>query len=404
MTVRSRASQVFLAALLIGLGVAAASLAQPAADAVSRGRYLATVGECAGCHTDKAGPFAGGRAFATKFGVVESANITPDVQTGIGGWSSDQFYRALHEGRGKGGNLYPAFPYPYFTRVARADSDALFAYLRTVAPVSNAPPRDRLTFPMNLRPIMAFWNALYFRPGEYRPDPTHSPAWNRGAYIVQGLAHCGACHSPKNALEADSRSHPFEGGVIEGWFAPNLTGDPRSGLGGWSEDELYAFLKTGRNPHTAAGGMMAGVVQGSISKLEDPDLRAIAIYIKSLPASAPRPAPRIDAAVMARGAAVYAASCASCHGGSGEGAGGLPPLRDSPNVQASNPATLVRYVLNGTRTALTLAHPQPDVMPAMAAQLDDQEAADALSFIRNSWNNSAPQVDPRQVAAIRAGG
>ena len=395
-----RLPRIFQAVLVAGAALASSGRAQPAADVLEHGRYLATVGECAGCHTGAAGPFAGGRAFPSSFGVVESANITQDVETGIGAWSADDLYRALHEGRSKGGaHLYPAFPYPYFTRVTRADSDALYAFLRTVPAVRNAPRRDRLAFPMSWRPIMAFWNALYFRPGEFRPDPAHSPAWNRGAYLVKGLAHCGACHSPKNALAADSRSHPFEGGVIEGWFAPDLTGDPRSGLGSWSEDDLFTFLKTGRNPHTAAGGMMAGVVQGSISKLADDDLHAIAAYIKSLPPSAPQPAPRLDPAVMARGGAVYAAQCASCHEG---GQNMPPPLQGAPNVQASNPTTLIRYLLNGTRTAITPAHPQPDVMPAMAATLDDRQTADVLSYIRNSWGNAASQVSPRQVAAVRA--
>jgi len=402
----SRAPLALLAVGLVSLTSASVSRGQSgSSDAVAQGRYLATVGECAGCHSASAGPFAGGREFHTKFGVVESANITPDVETGIGAWSADQFYRALHKGRGKSGaHLYPAFPYPYFTRVTRADSDALYAYLRTIPAVRNAPLRDRLSFPMNIRAVMAFWNALYFQPGEFKPDPGQSPAWNRGAYIVQGLAHCGACHSPKDALEGDSRTHPFEGGVIEGWFAPNLTGDPRAGLGGWSEDDVFAFLKTGRNPHTAAGGLMAGVVQGSISKLQDDDIRAIAVYIKSLPSSAPQPAAPVDPAIMSRGAAVFAAQCFSCHAPNGEATGDLPPLRGSPNVQAANPATLIRYVLNGTNTAVTLAHPQPAVMPAMASQLSDGQTADVLSYIRNAWGNAASQVSARQTAKIRASG
>ena len=401
MSRRSNAPMTLLAVLLLGLGAASASRGQSGADDLqARGRYLATLGECAGCHTAEAGRLAGGREFHTKFGVVASANITPDAATGIGAWSSDEFYRALHQGRSKNGmHLYPAFPYPYFTRITRADSDALYAYLRTVPPVSNAPKRDRLMFPMNIRGIVGVWNALYFRPGEFQPDPARSPAWNRGAYIVQGPAHCAACHSPKNGLEADSQSHPFEGGVIEGWFAPNLTGDPRSGLGAWSEDDLVLFLKTGRNPHTAAGGMMAGVVQGSVSQMDDGDIRAIATYIKSLPPSAPRPAPRVDPAAMTRGGAVFTAQCAGCHADTN-----LPPLQGSPNIQASNPMTLIRYVLNGTKTAVTAAHPQPAVMPGMAAQLDDRQAADVLTYVRNSWGNAAPPVGAGQVAKVRAAG
>ena len=400
MSASARRYRLTLTLLLFGLLWGSASIAQTGGDAVARGRYLATVGECAGCHSASAGPYAGGREFQTKFGVVESANITPDPATGIGAWSDEQFYRALHEGRSaNGSHLYPAFPYPYFTKLTRADADAIHAFLRTVAPVANSPHRNRLAFPMNIRGIMAIWNALYFRPGEYQPDPARSPAWNRGAYIVTGPAHCGACHSPKNVLEADSRSHPFEGGVIEGWFAPNLTGEPQTGLGSWSEDEVVEFLQTGRNRHTAAGGLMTNVVQGSISKLDPADVRAIATYLKSLPASASPPPARLDPAAMVRGKSVYGAHCASCHDA---GAGGLPPLQGAPNVQAPNPTTLNRYVLSGTRTAVTAAHPQPAVMPGLAGDLSDQEAADALSYIRNARGNAAPQVSAGQVAKIRA--
>ena len=405
---RSRALVSVIAAGVLGLAwVSAASSQIGGADAVARGRYLATLGECAGCHSGSAGAFAGGREFHTKFGVVESANITPDAATGIGSWSADQFYRALHTGRSaNGANLYPAFPYPYFTKLTRTDADALYAYLRTVPEIRNSPHRNRLAFPMNIRGIMAFWNALYFRAGEFQPDPSRSAAWNRGAYIVTGPAHCGACHSPKNFLEADSRSHPFEGGMIEGWFAPNLTGDPRNGLGSWSQDEVAQFLQTGRNPHTAAGGLMSGVVQGSISKMDPGDIVAIAAFLKSLPPSAPQPSAHVDTAALARGETVFSAKCASCHVGEGQGANraasDLPPLQGSPHVQAQNPTTLIRYMLSGTRTAVTAAHPQPVVMPGFAAELDDKQTADVLSYIRNAWGDSAAPVSARQVAKIRA--
>ena len=404
----SRALASVVAAGVLALAWASTAASQAGNDdAVARGRYLATLGECAGCHSGSAGAFAGGNAFHTKFGVVESANITPDATTGIGTWSADQFYRALHEGRSANGqDLYPAFPYPYFTRLTRTDADALYAYLRTVPQIRNSPHRNRLAFPMSIRGIMAFWNALYFRAGEFQPDPARSAAWNRGAYIVTGPAHCGACHSPKNVLEADSRTHPFEGGMIEGWFAPNLTADPRSGLGSWSQDEVVQFLQTGRNRHTAAGGLMSGVVQGSVSKMDPDDVRAIATYLKSLPPSAPKPAVHVDAPAMARGQTVFAANCASCHAGEGQSADrvapDLPPLQGSPHIQAQNPTTLIRYVLSGTRTAVTAAHPQPAVMPGFAAELDDRQTADVLSYIRNAWGDSASAVSAGQVASIRA--
>ena len=393
--------------LLIPLTVTALGLAGARAqdsDPVARGQYLATLGECGGCHRSDKGPFGGGAVFHTKFGAVGAANISPDMATGIGTWSADDFYRALHKGRSRNGaHLYPAFPYPYFTHVTREDADALYAYLRTVKPVSNAPKRNMLAFPFSIRGTMVIWNALFFRPGTFQPDPAKSAEWNRGAYIVTSLAHCGACHSPKNWLEADSRSRPFQGGMIEGWFAPNLSGDPRTGLGQWSHDDLVQFLATGRNRTTAAGGLMANVVSGSVVHFQDADVQAVATYIKSLPPSKPPGPVKIDAVGMSRGQAVYAAQCASCHdkGAAGE-APDLPPLQGSPHVQAANATTLIRYTLNGTRTAVTPAWPQAQSMPGYADKLDDQQTADVLTYVRNAWGNAAPAVKAGQVAKVRA--
>ncbi len=397
-----RLVSLFISVALAGIGLTGAQAQD--SDAVARGRYLATLGECGGCHRSDKGPFGGGAVFHTKFGAVAAANISPDDATGIGTWSADDFYRALHKGRSKNGaHLYPAFPYPYFTKVAREDSDSLYAYLRTVAPVSNAPRRNQLAFPFSIRGTMVIWNALFFREGTFRPDPGQSTEWNRGAYIVQSLAHCGACHSPKNFLEADSRSRPYQGGMIEGWFAPNLTADPRTGLCDWSHEDLVRFLQTGRNRATAAGGLMANVVQGSVSHFQDADVAAVATYIKSLPPSPPPRPVKVDPAVMDRGQAVYAAHCASCHdaGASGEMAD-LPPLKGSPHVQAANPTTLIRYTLSGTRTATTAAFPKPLAMPGYAAKLDDQQTAEVLTYVRNAWGNTAPPVKPDQVAKVRA--
>ncbi len=393
-----------MAAAAVWSGLGAAGPRAQDVDAVARGRYLTTLGECGGCHRNDKGPYGGGAVFHTKFGAVAAANISPDNATGIGTWSAEDFYRALHKGRSKNGaHLYPAFPYPYFTNIARSDADDLYAYLRTVAPVSNSPKRNQLMFPFSIRGTMVIWNALFFREGPFQPDPARPAEWNRGAYIVQSLAHCGACHSPKNFLEADSRSRPFQGGMIEGWFAPNLAADPRTGLGDWSHDDLVQFLKTGRNRTTAAGGLMANVVQGSVVQFRDTDVEAVATYIKSLPPSAPPRPVTVDPAVMSRGQAVYAANCASCHdkGAAGE-APDLPPLAGSPSVQAGNPTTLVRYVLNGTSTAKTPAHPQAQAMEGYAAKLDDRQTADVLTYIRNAWGNSAPVVKAGQVAKVRA--
>ena len=390
-----------LAAATLWSGVGVPGPRAQDSDAVARGRYLTTLGECGGCHRSDKGPYGGGAVFHTKFGAVAAANISPDNATGIGTWSADDFYRALHKGRSKNGaHLYPAFPYPYFTNITRSDADDLYAYLRTVAPVSNSPKRNQLMFPFSIRGTMVIWNALFFREGPFLPDPARPAEWNRGAYIVQSLAHCGACHSPKNFLEADSRSRPFQGGMIEGWFAPNLAADPRTGLGDWSHEDLVQFLKTGRNRTTAAGGLMANVVQGSVVQFRDADVEAVATYIKSLPPSPPPPPVKVDPAAMSRGQVVYAANCASCHD---KGApGDLPPLAGSPHVQAANPTTLIRYTLNGTRTAKTPAHPDVLAMDGYAAKLDDQQTADILTYIRNAWGNSAPVVKAGQVSKVRA--
>jgi mono/diheme cytochrome c family protein len=218
-------------------------------DAVARGRYLAVLGDCAGCHTAPHGaPFAGGLPFTASFGTLYSSNITPDRQTGIGNWTADQFYRALHQGIAAGGkHLYPAFPYPYFTLLDRADTDALFAFLKARKPAHSTPPENRLHFPFNIRLVMMFWNWLFLDDSRFKPDPAKSAAWNRGAFIVRGLGHCAACHTPKNILFGDETSKALTGAVEEDWYSANLTGNPHIGLGEWSKADVVRFLATGRN-------------------------------------------------------------------------------------------------------------------------------------------------------------
>jgi mono/diheme cytochrome c family protein len=387
------------------LAGAVPALSQPASpsdsDAVAKGRYLATLGGCGDCHTDKAGAYAGGRALTSGMGAVVTANITPDPQTGIGTWSADDFYLAMHEGKSrKVGHLYPAFPYPHFTQVTREDSDALYAFLRAQAPVVNDPKRNQLHFPTNIRGIMATWNGLYFHKGTYQPDPARGAEWNRGAYIVQALAHCGACHSPKNALQAEVAARAFQGGDVEGWFAPNLTPEARTGLGRWSKQDIVDFLKTGRNRMTGGGGPMAGVIMGSTSKMDDADLSAIATYLQSLPASPPPATERIDAAAVQRGGSLFAASCARCHG---DGSGGFAPALDGDAlVQASDPATIVRYILGGAKSPVTEAQPKPLQMPAFGDKLSDQQVADVASYVRAGWTNRAASVSAGEVARQRA--
>jgi mono/diheme cytochrome c family protein len=392
------------AALLLAIGgpARAQPVATGDADLVARGRYLAILGGCSDCHTAEAGPYAGGRTLTSGIGSVGSANITPDPETGIGAWSAEDFYRALHTGKSvKVGHLYPGFPYPHFTKITRADADALYAFLRTQAPIHNDPQRNQLPFPLSVRGFMAVWNGLFLHEGTYQPDAARDEAWNRGAYVVEALAHCGACHSPKNALQAEVAARAFQGGDVEGWFAPNLTPEPRIGLGRWSKQDLVDFLKTGRNRLTMAGGPMAGVVAGSTSHMDDADLQAIAGYILSLPASPPPAAGRIDAAAVQRGGAIFTARCAACHGAEGGGGRG-PALDGDALVQAPNASTIVRYILSGAKAPATEAHPTPALMPAFGDKLSDQELADVTSYVRAGWSNRAGSVSAGDVARLRA--
>ena len=259
---------------------------------IERGRYLAIVGDCASCHNAPGSgqPYAGGRPIETPFGVVVGANITPDPDTGIGAWSDETFVRALREGKGyHGERLYPAMPYPYYTKLSESDALAIRAYLNTVTPVRNAVVSNKLPFPFDIREGMAAWNALYFRSGEFKPDPTKSAEWNRGAYLVEGLGHCGACHTPKTRLGGDDRAHALQGYALQGWFAPNITNDSERGLGGWSVDDIVAYLKTGHNAVTASTGIMGEEIALSSSQMTDADLTAIATYLKDLPGQTSSP-------------------------------------------------------------------------------------------------------------------
>ncbi|HEX4860269.1 MAG TPA: cytochrome c, partial [Rhizomicrobium sp.] len=234
---------------------------------VARGRYLATLGDCAICHTAPGAssrPYAGGYALHAYFGTVYSTNITPDKATGIGAWSADQFYRAMHEGiAADGRHLYPAFPYVYFTKLSRADSDALYAYLRTIPAVHERSLANKLVFPTNIRFAMTFWDWLTLDKSPLRPDPARSAAWNRGAALVNGLGHCGGCHTPKTFLFTDKAERTLQGETIDGWFAPNLTASRRTGLGAWSAADIEMYLKTGRNRFGRAVGAMQDVVRVS---------------------------------------------------------------------------------------------------------------------------------------------
>lgn len=371
---------------------------------VERGRQLVIQGDCVSCHTRDGGEaMAGGLGMNTPFGIIYTPNLTPDRDTGIGTWSPDQFYRAMHEGREPHGQfLYPAFPYVYFTEISRSDSDAMLAYLKTVPPVRYSPPADRLPFPFNIRPLVWFWNLLFFRAHDFQPDPSKSAEWNRGAFLVGGPGHCAQCHTPTNLLGANDNGKPFRGGFLDNWAAPDLTENGRTGLGGWSQAEIVEYLKTGRNPRAQAGGPMAEVVSYSTSLMSDADLNAIAIYLKSIPSSPAGRASSPEAGAMKRGGEVFSDACASCHleGGKGQ-ARFFPPLPGDAVSQQANPGTLIHLILAGGRTAPTPSRPSPLTMPSFAWKLTDQQIADVSTYVRNSWGNSAPPVSAHDVASMR---
>jgi mono/diheme cytochrome c family protein len=371
-----------------------------AAERIERGAYLARAGNCMACHTTRGGtPYAGGRGIETPFGVVYAGNLTPDPQTGLGTWSADDFWHALHQGRSKGGRLlYPAFPYPAFTHVTRADSDALYSYLQSLPPVRQANLPHDLRWPTNQAWALAVWRALFFKPEPFQPDSTQDAVWNRGAYLVQGLGHCASCHAPRNAMGATLSTPSLDGGLMpaQGWHAP--------GLGGQLEAaDLVQLLRTGQSPRGAALGPMAEVVLHSTQHLTDADLQAMARYLGT------QPEPVDHAEVQARakdaptperlqlGAALYTQHCASCHGEQGDGQGLYPPLKGNRSVNLAAPHNVLQAIRQGGFAPNTAANPRPFGMPPFGHVLTDAELAAVATHIRRSWGNAAPAVTELQV-------
>ncbi|HEY1708578.1 MAG TPA: cytochrome c [Rhizomicrobium sp.] len=376
----------------------------PNAALLQRGRYLVIAGDCVSCHTRNGGrPFNGGLGLNTPFGTIYSPDITGDKQTGVGGWSDDAFFRALNQGLAADGtHLYPAFPFPHFTIVNRADADAILAYLKTVPGQAYTPPPNALPFPLNLRLSAAGWHTLFFHAHAFQSQPQRSASWNRGAYLVEGLSHCGACHTPKNVFGAEEHSQAFRGAKLDNWFAPDLTENARTGLGRWSAADIVEFLKTGRNEHTDAAGSMAEVVAYSTSQMSDSDLEAIAAYLKSMPASPSGNPNAPDAKAMQAGASVYFDSCTACHHDRGQGSPRLfPPLAGSSVAQQNDPTTIIHFILTGGRAAPTPTRPSTPSMPSFAWKLTDQEIADVATYVRNSWGNKASPVTASGVARLR---
>jgi len=373
---------------------------------IERGRYLSILSDCGGCHTVPGGkPFAGGRAIETPFGNIASPNITGDPETGIGAWTDNQFDAALRKGIGRNGEyLYPAMPYNAYTRMSRDDGLAIRAYLNSLEPIKNAPASNTLAFPFNIRTLMALWNKLYFTSGEYTPEPTKSAEWNRGKFIVDGPAHCGACHTPKTTLGGDRSNQYLQGANLQGWSAPDITNDNRSGLGNWTVEDIANYLKSGRNRLTAATGPMAEAVELSTSRMTDADTMAIAIYLKTLPGRAEETKPAaVDANMMKVGNAIYRDQCSACHGIEGRGVPQLfSSLRESAMVRSDDPTTVIRMVLRGARSASTEAEPTAPGMPSYGHQLNDRQIAAVLNFIRGGWGVTAAAIDAKDVTRVRS--
>ncbi|WP_353091449.1 cytochrome c [Methylibium sp.] len=382
---------------------------------VERGAYLARAGNCATCHTARGGAaYAGGRGLETPFGTVFSSNLTPDDATGLGRWSAAHFWRAMHHGRSMDGRLlYPAFPYTDYTLVTREDSDALFAYLRSLPPVAQARPAHALRFPYDTQAALAVWRALYFEPARFEAVADRPADWNRGAYLVRGLGHCSACHTQRNALGASELGLQLGGGLIpvQNWYAPSLLSADEAGVAEWSTQEVVDLLKTGRSARGSAMGPMAEVVARSTQHLNEADLRAMAVYLQSLPqhgARRSRAAAHADGAAAeqpnSRGAKLYEQHCAQCHGAAGEGAAGLyPPLAGNRAVTMDSAANLVRIVHGGGYLPATAGNPRPFGMPPFAHVLDEADTAAVVSYVRGAWGNDAAPVTPLEVLRLRPG-
>ncbi|NCT82905.1 MAG: c-type cytochrome [Comamonadaceae bacterium] len=417
---------VAVAGLLVGAAFALLAWQRGLGDAtppstapisLERGAYVAAVGNCAGCHTARGGArLAGGRPIPTPFGTAFSTNLTPDV-TGLAGWSADDFWRALHLGVGRDGRLLlPAHPITNLTRVTREDADALHAWLQTQPPAAAPRRAHELRWPLSselgAQLAVAAWRTLYFSPGVYRPEPARDAAWNRGAYLTQGLAHCSACHAGRDALGGDRGAADFRGGLLAGlgWVAPSLLDPAEAGVQQWPDATLRHWLRDGHADGYTAQGPMAEVVLGSTAALDDADLAAMSLYLRSLPEQAvarPEPA-RPDARRRELGAGLYREHCAACHGAQGEGrrddGGALayPALAGSRLVTQASPANLIRLIERGGFAPATPGHPRPYGMPPFAGLLNADELAALASHLRQSFGHHAGEVDAVEVLRLRA--
>ncbi|WOJ94347.1 cytochrome c [Congregibacter variabilis] len=412
------ASFVFVVVLQPTMDTGSGPIAQPSSDAnalIQRGEYLALAGNCASCHTAAGGEYmAGGLAFDTPFGVIYSTNITADTATGIGSWSDRDFLNSMRHGvRANGDHLYPVFPYTAFTQINNDDLAALYAYLMSVPAVTRENRDNDISFPFNMRSLMAFWKLMFFKPGAFEANDQESEEWNRGAYLVEALAHCSACHTPRNILGAEQERMKMAGGeysdtvapgVSRPWSAPNLTASTR-GLGTWSEDDLTAYLKTARNDFLESFGPMNEVIMHSTRHMSDDDIQAMAVYLKALPTiEPPEPVEPDSIIVLGRGRTIYNLHCGTCHLPTGEGDPEMAPRLNKGSLvaQADNPASMINVILYGPEAPKPALSPKwREAMEEFQYILDDDEVSAVATFIRHSWDNHAGTVTPEQVARQR---
>lgn len=413
---KSRLAQTLLAALT-AVALPLAALAQEPSDPalIAQGRYLAIAGDCAACHTAPGGAdYAGGLAISTPIGTIYSTNITPSKTAGIGDYSLKDFARALRQGlRKDGAPLYPAMPYTAYARISDADVAALYAYVTSLKPVDQPSPATALPFPFDIRLSMLGWNLLFAHDQPFAPDPGQTAAWNRGAYLVQGLAHCATCHTPRNLLMAEDSSQAMAGAALGTWFAPNITPDPKAGIGSWSAADLVTYLTTGQSPTgSQAGGPMREAIDKSFSRMAPEDVAAMATYLRSLPPqaahAAPGPGPLsapqatdfdLIAGKAAPGAELYDAHCAACHQASGEGSRGLPALYGNAALTRRPTADNVAMAI---LTGITPAKGQ--AMPGFAAEMSDAQIATLTNYAFATFGVPQVQITAERVAELRAGG
>ncbi|RQS57974.1 cytochrome c [Burkholderia sp. Bp8963] len=406
---------------LLTLAAGAAPVQAPDAALIARGAYLAKAGDCVACHTAPHGtPFAGGQKMVTPMGAIYTTNITPDPDTGIGRYTEADFARALREGVAKDGhNLYPAMPYPSYAKVKDDDMKALYAYfMHGVEPVKQPNRAADIPWPLGMRWPLKLWNAVFLDTKVYADKPGKDAMWNRGAYLVQGLGHCGSCHTPRGvgfqekALDEGGAAY-LSGAPIDNWFASNLTSEPNAGLGRWSQADIALFIKTGANRHASAFGSMTDVINRSTQWLATDDVNAIARYLKSLPVAGGSGMPpyhddpggvqpTLAGSANDSGSKLYATYCMHCHGSNGKAfAPLLAPLAGNPAVLEPNPTSTINVTLNGAQALVIDGLPAAYPMPKFSNVLTDQQVADVLTFVRSHWNNASTAVSTSDVAKLR---